>query len=698
MSTFPSTQYEPLLTTEDDDEEEMSELPPTYVSTRGPERNGRWNHIENLDDFFIRLYKYHKAQGFLCLLLTDISVLLQYVFIVVFATCLAVVIDYEYLFRDDRPDPVKIFKWAELNNLPGGLVMCIVIAFLFWIIRLVQVIYDVWKAWELRQFFKQVLCIGDSDLQNMTWQDVQKKLIEAQISYQMCVHKKELTELDIHHRILRQKNYLIALQNKGVINYLYRFPFLGERSFLTEGLKLNLYLILFNGPGAAFEKSWKLKAEYKDITNRTMLARQLSKRIFMLGIVNFVFCPFIFIYQLLYSFFTYAELVKRSPDLFGARKWSLYGRIYLRHFNELDHEFQQRLSKAYDPSKKYMNSFMSPVLTIIAKNCAFFAGAILAVMLGLSFYDQDVLSAEHAISFMATLGIIIKVCTGCIPDENIIYNPETLMRQILVVSHYIPDQWKGKAHTLQVREEFSRIFQYKFVYLLEEVLSPLLTPFILCFSIRYKAQQIVDFYRNFTVEVTGVGDVCSFAQMDVRKHGHKMWMSGHEDEIENRDVEKQAENGKTELSLLNFSMKNPTWQPTDSGRLYIQTIKEHAIQESLTASQHHMLQRQPSSLGYNQTMSSLPSDMTTFIGLQSLGHPYYEPSTSIIQEQDDALLNASMMYAHGVHDRQQSSFPQVGMTREFQSVSTDMSPRLSTSEPTDVGHHPQEDQDEDSKL
>jgi Autophagy protein Apg9. len=34
---------------------------------------------------------------------------------------------------------------------------------------------------------------------------------------------------DIHHRILRQKNYLIALQNKGVIDYLFRFPFLGER-------------------------------------------------------------------------------------------------------------------------------------------------------------------------------------------------------------------------------------------------------------------------------------------------------------------------------------------------------------------------------------------------------------------------------------------------------------------------------------
>ena len=38
------------------------------------------------------------------------------------------------------------------------------------------------------------------------------------------------------------------------------------------------------------------------------------------------------------------------------------------------------------------------------RNIAFFAGSILAVMLVLSFIDQDVLTAEHVISFMAMLG------------------------------------------------------------------------------------------------------------------------------------------------------------------------------------------------------------------------------------------------------------------------------------------------------
>lgn len=55
---------------------------------------------------------------------------------------------------------------------------------------------------------------------------------------------------------------------------------------------------------------------------------------------------------------------------------------------------------------------------------------------------------------------------------------------------------------------------------LEEVFSPILTPLILICAVRHKAQDIVDFFHNFTVDVTGVGDVCSFAQMNIKKHGN----------------------------------------------------------------------------------------------------------------------------------------------------------------------------------
>jgi hypothetical protein len=37
--------------------------------------------------------------------------------------------------------------------------------------------------------------------------------------------------------------------------------------------------------------------------------------------------------------------------------------------------------------------------------------------------------------------------------------------------------------------------------------------------------EIIDFYRNFTVSVLGVGDVCSFSLMDMRRHGNPAWQA-----------------------------------------------------------------------------------------------------------------------------------------------------------------------------
>jgi hypothetical protein len=41
------------------------------------------------------------------------------------------------------------------------------------------------------------------------------------------------------------------------------------------------------------------------------------------------------------------------------------------------------------------------------------------------------------------------------------------------------------------------------VYLAEELISPLLSPFILYFNVRHRALDFVDFLRNYTVNVVG---------------------------------------------------------------------------------------------------------------------------------------------------------------------------------------------------
>nr|CAD7196671.1 unnamed protein product [Timema douglasi] len=520
----------------------------------------RWNHVEDLDSFFVRMYHYHQKHGFTCMMLQEALELLQFIFV--------------------------------------------------------------------------------SDLDNLTWHEVQHRVREVQLEQQMCIHKRDLSELDIYHRILRFKNYMVAMVNKSLLPIRLRLPFLGEVIFLTRGLKYNIELLLFWGPWAPFKNNWHLKEDYKKVGKRKELAQHLSKYILWVGIANFLLCPLILIWQILYSFFNYAEVIKREPGSLGSRRWSLYGRMYLRHFNELDHELHARLNRAYKPASQYMNIFTSPIMTILAKNVAFVAGACLAVLLILTVYDEDVLTVEHVLTAITVLGGVVAASRVFIPDENLVWCPEKLLTAVLAHVHYLPDSWRGQAHTHRVRGEFSQLFQYKAVYLVEELLSPIITPFILCFQVRSHALEIVDFYRNFTVEVLGVGDVCSFAQMDVRRHGNPTWhtsirvtspLPGQtpiEPGLTNQYT--QAEDGKTELSLVHFTLTNPKWRPPEDAENFVTALRNQAKRDADQLTQ-------VLGPGDNALYSSLQSVSSLGAGFNSLvasilrTHPpgYMEPSMGV---------------------------------------------------------------------
>uniref|UniRef100_A0A3Q1GZ79 Autophagy-related protein 9 n=1 Tax=Acanthochromis polyacanthus TaxID=80966 RepID=A0A3Q1GZ79_9TELE len=547
------------------------------------------------------VYNLHQKNGFTCMLLGEIFELVQLLFVVGFTVFLANCVDYDVLFANkfvhhNNSSDVTLPDASSKVTLPDaflGMDVCsanirhnafvifvLIISGVFWLHRLVKFIYNVCCYWEIRSFYINALKMTMSELPYATWQEVQARIVEIQKEHQICIHKKELTELDIYHRILRFKNYMVAMVNKSLLPVRFRLPALGECVFYTRGLKYNFELIFFWGPGSLFENEWSLKPEYKRGGNRLELADRLASRILWIGIANLLLCPVILVWQILYAFFSYTEVIKREPGSLGARCWSLYGRCYLRHFNELDHELMSRLSKGYKAASKYMNCFLSPLLTVVAKNVAFFAGSLLAVLIALTIYDEDVLAVEHVLSSITLLGVCVTVCRSFIPDKHMVFCPEQLLRVILAHIHYMPDHWQGNAHRYETRDQFSQLFQYKAVFILEELLSPVVTPIILIFCLRRKSLEIIDFFRNFTVEVVGVGDTCSFAQMDIRQHGHPAWMSEGKTEA---SIYQQAEDGKTELSLMHFAITNPQWQPPRETTHFISQLKERVHREATGA-------------------------------------------------------------------------------------------------------------------
>ncbi|CAF4647683.1 unnamed protein product, partial [Rotaria magnacalcarata] len=61
---------------------------------------------------------------------------------------------------------------------------------------------------------------------------------------------------------------------------------------------------------------------------------------------------------------------------------------------ELDHSLNQRLNRGYKPAVSYMSSFVNYGVIETAKFVSFAAGAILAVLILLTIYDEDVLKVD----------------------------------------------------------------------------------------------------------------------------------------------------------------------------------------------------------------------------------------------------------------------------------------------------------------
>ena len=65
------------------------------------------------------------------------------------------------------------------------------------------------------------------------------------------------------------------------------------------------------------------------------------------------------------------------------------------------------IPRAYKPASYYMDIFVSPLATVLAKFIAFLAGSVLAVLILLTVWDEDVLNVDHVLTIMTVLGAFV---------------------------------------------------------------------------------------------------------------------------------------------------------------------------------------------------------------------------------------------------------------------------------------------------
>lgn len=204
------------------------------------------------------------------------------------------------------------------------------------------------------------------------------------------------------------------------------------------------------------------------------------------------------------------------------------------------------------------------------------------------FLEVDLIGGHQTVWWLALLGVVLAASRGMIIEQSTAsFDPGLAFLEVAAHTHYFPRRWQKRAHTLEVQEEFSSLFRYRFFLFLEELSSVVITPIVLWHSLPRCAPAILTFVRQNTVSVDGIGDVCSFAAFDLRKHGDGEYGSPWTVNLFARSNE-----GKLEKSVMSFAATYPMWDPSNDAKELLETVTTSALKDShrdhsVDESDHH---------------------------------------------------------------------------------------------------------------
>jgi autophagy-related protein 9 len=202
----------------------------------------------------------------------------------------------------------------------------------------------------------------------------------------------------------------------------------------------------------------------------------------------------------------------------------------------------------------YIDQFPKAKTTALARTVAFIAGALATVLAVASVLDPEsflgfeITPDRTVLFYTAVFGSIWAAAQGSIPSDEAVFDPEYAMRNVIEYTHYQPDHWQDRLHSFDVKLEFSQLYKTRVIIFIEDILSILTTPFVLFFSLPKCSDQIIDFFREFTIHVDGLGYVCSFAEFDFKKGIAKK----NVDAGDVRDDYYATKHGKMEASYYGF--------------------------------------------------------------------------------------------------------------------------------------------------
>ncbi|XP_074316670.1 autophagy-related protein 9 [Silene latifolia] len=566
--------------------------------------------IADLDLFFERLYSYYCEKGLWCIIVKWIVELLSLAFTICFSGFFLLYVDWDGLRNakcgidavESGSKPCDLVKEAlhEHPLTPLTLPKVIILGYLglfsvYWIFCFLRFFSQRKEILRMRHFFYHSLHVTDCELKTMPWAIILEKVVRVQTTHQLCV-VKDLTAQEIIMRLMRKENYLIGMINKGILAFpiskwipgagptVKSSPYRGRQHLiLTKTLEWTLNWSILQ---SMFDRNFCVRRDF------TSNPEMLKKRLVIVGLAMLLLSPFLVIFMLVYLFLRHAEQFYNHPTTASSRRWSNLSRWMFREFNEVEHFFRHRINTSIVHASDYLKQFPTPIVSIVAKFISFISGGFAAVLIIIAFLDESLLEGHlfgrNLFWYAAVFGTITAISRAAITDELLVLDAEGAMSLVVQHSHYMPKRWRGKENTEMVRMEFETLFQYTAMMWLEEMTSIFLTPYLLIAVVPQRVDDIMQFIADFTVNIEGVGDVCSFSTFDFQRHGNVNYASPH-----NAVRTQRSSQGKMEKSFLSFQSNYPSWQPNDKGMQFLTILRTFRDQKVRTNSPPRTWQQSP---------------------------------------------------------------------------------------------------------
>lgn len=494
----------------------------------------RWANVENLDNFLADVYDYYILKGFWSIILKRILNLLTVMFVIGFSLFLTQCIDYNTVKGSTKLSQILIPRCTARMGFAPNLILWLTT--FVCIARTFQYILDVRRLSHLHNFYFYLLNIPESEIQSISWQEVVSRLMALRDAnpnirtsqnpqsrrFLGTQSKQRMDAHDIANRLMRKDNYMIAMINKEVLDTTLTIPFIGNRQFFTRTLEWHLNYCIMD---YVFNSQGQVRQLFLKDTHRKALSEGLRRRFIFAGTTSLLSAPLLIIYFVIQNFFQRFNEYQKDPAQIGSRQYNVYAQWKFREFNELWHLFGRRLKMSHPFATRYINQFPKDKTVQAARFITFISGAVVSILGLATILDQEnflgfeITSGRTTIFYLGVFGSVWAVARGMLPDDNMIYDSSYSMEEVIEFTHYRPAPWEGRLHTVEVKVEFEQLYQMQIIVLLEEIMSMIFTPFVLWFSLPKCSDRVIDFFREFTVHVDGLGYVCSFAEFNLKKVG-----------------------------------------------------------------------------------------------------------------------------------------------------------------------------------